>query len=204
MLKNPHEAWAEAWGAYHTKNPDLPDYIAKYVHERTNTPLDNFGKSGIIEEKSMKLTKLASDGSVVNPMNAKRYQIVKKNLEAKGCSVISAVDDDLRFLIAMDAEAISDEVGILHRGEIPSASAFFEEIIHYTQIKRYGAVGETDFVERAAREVAANRKLLKHGKEYGFTKEDFEEIKRNLSLWEEDFERRAGVSYDDSKLHREI
>ena len=48
MLKNPHEAWAEAWGAYHTQNPNLPDYIGRYVHERTNTPLDNFGKSGIM------------------------------------------------------------------------------------------------------------------------------------------------------------
>ena len=49
MLKSTSEAWAEAWGAYHTKNPNLPDYIGRYVHERTNTPLDNFGKSDIIK-----------------------------------------------------------------------------------------------------------------------------------------------------------
>lgn len=39
MLKSTDEAWAEAWGAYHTKNPDLPDYIAEYVEKATNTPM---------------------------------------------------------------------------------------------------------------------------------------------------------------------
>ena len=34
MLKKPSEAWAEAWAAYYTKNPDLPDYISEFV-ERT-------------------------------------------------------------------------------------------------------------------------------------------------------------------------
>lgn len=35
MLKNPKEAWAEAWGAYHTGNTELPDYIAKYIEKAT-------------------------------------------------------------------------------------------------------------------------------------------------------------------------
>lgn len=39
MLKSTDEAWAEAWGAYHTKNPDLPGYIAEYVENATNTPM---------------------------------------------------------------------------------------------------------------------------------------------------------------------
>lgn len=37
MLKNCEEAWAEAWGAYHTGNSDLPNYIAKYIDEATAT-----------------------------------------------------------------------------------------------------------------------------------------------------------------------
>ena len=40
MLKDIDEAWAEAWGGYHTQNPDLPDYIAKYIHNATNMPID--------------------------------------------------------------------------------------------------------------------------------------------------------------------
>lgn len=58
MLKSTGEAWAEAWGAYHTKNPNLPDYIAEYVEKATNTPvnkqpIDNSVKSGIIKSKSI-------------------------------------------------------------------------------------------------------------------------------------------------------
>ena len=49
MLKDVDEAWAEAWGGYHTQNPDLPDYIAKYIHNATNMPIDKSGKSGIIK-----------------------------------------------------------------------------------------------------------------------------------------------------------
>ena len=51
MLKSTSEAWAEAWGAYHTKNPDLPDYIAKYIEAATNTPVDKNDGSGIIEAR---------------------------------------------------------------------------------------------------------------------------------------------------------
>lgn len=55
MLKSTDEAWAEAWGAYHTKNPDLPDYIAEYVEKATNTPvnkqsIDNVAQNDIIKE----------------------------------------------------------------------------------------------------------------------------------------------------------
>ena len=31
MLKSTSEAWAEAWAAYYTGNPDLPGYIAEYI-----------------------------------------------------------------------------------------------------------------------------------------------------------------------------
>ncbi|MBQ7003360.1 MAG: phage minor capsid protein [Oscillospiraceae bacterium] len=50
MLKSKGEAWAEAWGAYHTKNPDLPEYIAKYIENATATPIDFSGGSGIIKK----------------------------------------------------------------------------------------------------------------------------------------------------------
>ena len=39
MLKNTKEAWCEAWGAYHTGNPELPDYIAKHIELATEKPL---------------------------------------------------------------------------------------------------------------------------------------------------------------------
>lgn len=129
---------------------------------------------------------------------------MKSRLEQRGCPVIAAHGDDERFLKAFGAEAISDEHGIMHLGDVPSASAFFEEIIHHTQMKKYGVLESTDFVERAAREVAANRMLLKNGKAYGFTEEDFNDIRENLKQWEQDFINRAGVEYENSKFRREI
>ena len=59
-------------------------------------------------------------------------------------------------------------------------------------------------IERAAREVAANRMLIKNGKAYGFTEEDFRDIATNLRYWEEDFRRRAGISYEKCDRKREI
>ena len=49
MLKNKTEAWCEAWGAYHTNNPELPDYIAKYIESATEKPIAKASKSGIIK-----------------------------------------------------------------------------------------------------------------------------------------------------------
>ena len=71
-------------------------------------------------------------------------------------------------------------------------------------MKKYGVLDETDFVERAAREIAANRKLLRNGKAYGFTKEDFENISTNLQKWEPDSKMGTGESYDKSGIKRDV
>ena len=173
----------------------------KLQEEHQLTVLTKPAESGIL-----KLTKISDSGSVLDPMNRELYNRMKSNLERRGCSVIAALhgSDDERFLLMFGAEAIADENGIMHLGEVPSASAFFEEIIHYTQIQKYGSMSSTDFIERDAREIAANRKLLKHGKNYGFSENDFSEIRNNLMQWEESFKRRVGVSYDESDIKREI
>lgn len=49
MLKNPKEAWSEAWGAYHTRNEELPDYIAKYIEGATAKPVAKDAGSDIIK-----------------------------------------------------------------------------------------------------------------------------------------------------------
>ena len=164
--------------------------------------LQNTADGGIIKTRG--LTKLTENNKVVNPMDEAKYIRMKSGLEKIGCTVISAHGDDERFLIHFEAEAISDSHGILHLGDIPSASAFFEEIIHFAQMRKYGDMQTDDMIERTAREVAANRKLLAHGTEYGFTQEDFEDIRNNLAFWEKDFIRKVGVSYDESDFDRGI
>ena len=103
MLKNPHEAWAEAWGAYHTQNPNLPDYIAKYVHDRTNTPLDNFGKSGIIKSEGM--YRKYDSGKFV-PMPNGQFIRIKKRFKALG-GVIQQNDETDVYLIKKHVEGIT-------------------------------------------------------------------------------------------------
>lgn len=175
---------------------------AKAVWADRKKGLTNGGGSGTMNTT----TKLSENNEVVNPMDKSKYLRLKSNLEKNGVTVVSAVkgSDDEKFLLFMNAEAISDDVGILHLGEIPSASALYEEMIHCTQIKEYGSMQSDDYIERAAREVAANRKLLKNGSIYGFDEQDFKDIQTNLPKWEEEFKRLAGVSYDEAGINRDV
>ncbi len=153
-------------------------------------------------DKIKSAAKLSEDGSVIAPMDTEEYQRIKKNLEREGVSVISAApdSDDERFLKYMGAEAISDDEGILHLCDVPSASAMYQEMIHCTQIREYGSMTTDDYAERAAREVAANRILLQNAKECHFKPQDYEDIERNLNIWEKEFKRVVGVSYDTTDL----
>ncbi|MCD8090347.1 MAG: hypothetical protein LUD81_06965, partial [Clostridiales bacterium] len=57
ILKSSKEAWAEAWGAYHTGNKDLPDYISKYIEKATAKTVVKSAESGIIKAESKDLSK---------------------------------------------------------------------------------------------------------------------------------------------------
>ncbi len=78
----------------------------------SNKSVDNGGKSGIINIEGLK--KINDSHQVVNPMDENRYLKMKTELEKRGCPVVSAKGDDERFLIAFNAEAITDENGIMH------------------------------------------------------------------------------------------
>ena len=92
----------------------------------------------------------------------------------------------------------------MHLGKVPSASAMFEEIIHSTQAKIYGELESSDNIELYAREVAANRMLLRNSKAYGFDKNDIDDIQKNLKYWENAFEQKVGEKYENSDYKREI
>lgn len=165
--------------------------------------LENARKSGIINTKQT--TRKIKDGTtVVNPMDASKYAKLKSNLQKKGVTVMQAKGDDLAYVQAIGAEATYGGGYIMHIGEIPSASGLYEEIIHWTQSVKYGELTSTDPVELCAREVAANRKLLKNGYAYGFDDVDFEDIQRNLATWESKFEELVGVTYDESDYRRDV
>ena len=144
------------------------------------------------------------NGQSTSPMNEAVYNKMKNGLEKNGVTVIEAKGDDLKFLNALGAEASYSNGYIMHIGKIPSASAMFEETIHAQQAKVYGELTSSNPIELYAREIAANRKLKRNYKAYGFTKDDFNEISANLALWEKRFKKEAGVEYDKSEYFREI
>lgn len=183
-------------------NMNYEEWKNKYVVKNN---VANGNENGIIKSGDNVNTKLSERYEVLNPMDSNTYLKMKTALEKQGYTVISATsEDDINYLKLFGAEAISDEFGILHLGETPSASAFFEEVIHLTQMKKYGIPNSTDFVDRTAREVAANRMLLKNAKAYNFAEEDIAEIKSNLKKWEDDFIRKVGISYEESGIDRGI
>ena len=175
---------------------------ARGAARKYQNSLENHTENDTI--KTGKNLKVKDGDTLVNPMNSEKYSSMKKNLEKQGVHVIQATGDDLRYLQTIGAEASYGNGYIMHIGEIPSASGFFEEIIHATQAKRYGEFVDSDPKELYAREVAANRMLLKNGKLYGFDQTDFEDIRRNLATWEEKFIKEVGVNYDRSNYFRGI
>ena len=72
------------------------------------------------------------------------------------------------------------------------------------QAHKYGELDSTDYVELYAREIEANRKLLRCSQAYRLDELDVEDIKRNLQSWEYAFKKRMGVSYDESNYRKTI
>lgn len=156
------------------------------------------------DENDIINTKINESDKVVNPMDRDIYERMKKGLENNGIKVIKASGDDLRYLKAIGAEASYGHGYIMHIDEIPSASAMYEEVIHATQSKIYGEFLDSNEIELTAREIAANRMLLKNADIYGFDDIDKEDIKRNLTIWEQRFKKVTGESYGSDRYNREI
>lgn len=131
------------------------------------------------------------------------YNRMAKGLKAQGVEVFAATDgDDLRYLLAIGAEGTYSNERITHIGKTPSRGTLFEEIIHLAHSREYGELDSTDYVELYAREIEANRKLLKYRKAYKLDDLDVSDIERNLANWEQRFETATGVSYDESGYRR--
>ena len=156
------------------------------------------GLQSDFEDDIMKASKLFKQNHKLPPaMNVNQYKKIRIGLSKQGVEVREAIGDELRYLDAMGAEAmIIDSDLILHRGEIPSASAMFEEMIHLQQNRSDGMIDSSDFVTRDIREIEANKKLLKNADAYGLTEEDISDIERNLELYYQSYKERVGEDYE--------
>lgn len=171
----------------------------------SKTTVDSRRNNGIINTKLVS-RKITHTGEVINPMDEQEYNVMKASLERQGVDVFAAIEgDDLRYMVqALQSEGIYSDGRITHVGRIPSRGTFLEEIIHWRQAVQYGELTSTDFVERCAREIEANRKLLKYKKQYRLDELDIADIERNLPLWEANFKKLMGVSYDESNYRGNV
>ena len=177
--------------------PNRTDRMAIFEGKRLDT------KSGAVYNVG-NVTKLMGDNKIFNPMSAELYKKMKRGLKKNGIQVVRASGDDLRYLKSLGAEASYGHGYILHRGDIPSASAMFEEVIHSTQSKKYGEFYSNDAAELCAREISANRMLVKYADAYGFDEYDKMEVSENLKYWEERFRVVVGEDYGKDKYNRDI
>lgn len=113
MLKKPSEAWAEAWAAYYTKNPDLPDYISEFVEKaavaktarNATNGLIMFDDNGIITRKVEQFRKDFEAGKISTKISyqkqgkhikgRKEFEAYKERMFAKTGKYPSYVREDL-------------------------------------------------------------------------------------------------------------
>lgn len=188
---------------------EFSDHVGLSVKEnRTKNitkGLDNNAGTGIINTRKSTNMKITQSGEVVNPMPKEEYNKIKTALGQQGVEVFAAVTgDDLRYLLTIGAEGTYSNNRISHVGEVPSRGTFYEEIIHMAQARKYGELESTDSIELCAREIAANRKLLEHQSTYKLDAFDVDDVRRNLSYWEQSFQKLKGVSYDESDYWRDV
>lgn len=201
MLENKIQAKSNELNNWCNANNLKRDYSRELVSEQI---VKKSNLTNSLNNVNINIETKIINGQSTSPMNEAVYNKMKNGLEKNGVTVIEAKGDDLKFLNALGAEASYSNGYIMHIGKIPSASAMFEETIHAQQAKVYGELTSSNPIELYAREIAANRKLKRNYKAYGFTKDDINEISANLALWEKRFKKETGVEYDKSEYFREI
>ena len=106
------------------------------------------------------------------PMNKIVVNRVKKALLKKGVSIEQSCELD-KWLISKGVEAITFSEGTMLMHTNVSASGFFEELIHYGQIKS-GKLISADLKNVLIMELRAKEKLIKNKKAYHITDYEIE------------------------------
>lgn len=150
MLEKTSEAWAEAWGAYYTNNPDLPDYIGKYIKEVAGKSAKNsqnmlifFDDDGIIKEKKFAFKKDFADGKVstlISPQKQARHIKGTKQFDEYISTLKSKGDDNLPSYIREDLKTkdLSNLVVNKLKGNVRvNADGSFDEFVMCDEVIGY-------------------------------------------------------------------
>ena len=116
-----------------------------------------------------------------NPLDITIVERVKKVLGKKGIVLHQSVDAD-RHLIADGKEATTYSDGTIIMHTNVSASAFYEELIHYGQVKSGRAV-VGDAENYYLMEIEAQERLIKYQNAYRITDYEIEILTGNLEFY---------------------
>lgn len=180
MLKNPREAWAEAWGAYHTQNEELPEYIAKYIEQATEKPIAKKVNTGIME-----LTRKISDSRAgfkfISDKTFDNLTIVAKK---KGAVILRGTEEVERHLDSMNAAASNLNDILFFRKDV-CISEVLEETHHFEQnlMKMNEDKGEP--LRSILNEIDAKQYLLDNAEKYKIPRNEIELTKKQLASYQQ-------------------
>lgn len=120
MLKKTSEAWAEAWGAYHTNNQDLPEYIAKYIKSATSNNI-----------KASKALKILTDYDDNVIMMTEIQEFTKKLQSGKISTVISKQKQSRHILSSKEFKTYSEKLA--KNGDCP---AYIKEDLSFDDLAK--------------------------------------------------------------------
>ena len=160
-------------------------------------PVDHNGvvswvKSGILESEMFHSERAAEIIGRQKPIDKAIIKRVEKSLAGKGVTIHQSEDAN-KWLISKGAEAVTFSDGMIIMHTDVSASGFFEELIHYGQIKNGRAIAG-DMENNILMEIEAKERLITHRKAYGLTDYEVEALTEGLSHYKMELEilRKAG------------
>ena len=154
--------------------------------------VDGGDKAGIIDTMMLSSKKAAEIINTQKPIDKEVFERVKESLAKKGIAIHQSEESD-KWLISKGAEAVTFSDGTIVMHTNVSASGFFEELIHYGQIKNGRSIAG-DIENNILLEIEAKERLIKNRKAYGITDYEIEVLTDGLNYYKIELEkiRKAG------------
>jgi len=116
------------------------------------------------------------------PMDTETIDRVKEALSRKGTTLAQSDEID-EYLIRNGKEASTFTDGTIIMHTRVSASGFYEELIHYGQLKNAKVIHGSE-QSRLLMEIEAQERLIKHQKAYKITDYEIELLRENLKIYQ--------------------
>ena len=148
------------------------------------TAVDKMGAGGY--SSVMKSEKYAEIINKQKQMDKEIIERTRRSLANKGVVLYQSVDID-RMLMSRGAEALTFSDGTIVMHTKVSASGFYEELIHYGQIKANRTI-EDDKRNNLLLEIEAKERLIKYRQAYQITDYEVEILTEVLKKYKIDLE----------------